>query len=125
MLRHLYAWHLDLLLLASARHKATASPSDPFPDNSPAGERLNAAFATIANESGNPELAANFRNLAERLDPYRRFEREFLDGIEGESERIVIALEARDRKELRKNLVRYHRRRQALVPQLLERLHSR
>jgi DNA-binding GntR family transcriptional regulator len=124
MLRHLYAWHLDLLLLASARHKAEASTQGPEPDNHLAYQRLNNAFARFASESGNPELAATLKNLAERLDPYRRFEQEFLDRLEDESERIIAAIRAQDRRELRNRLVRYHRRRHRIVPELLERQYA-
>lgn len=121
-LRHLYAWHLDLLLLATARRSAVQrlSPQEPEPE-SPA-EGLKAAFAEVAAGSGNPEHSAALRNVAERLAPFHAFEGEFLDALEMETEQIISAIRRRDRKALRASLVQYHRRRQKLVPELLERL---
>ena len=123
MLRHLYAWHLDLLLLAIARRRAGEGGGGEAAAAVP--ERLDAAFAQLAAASGNPEIAATLRNLTDRLEPYQRVEREFLDAVELESEQILRAIEARDGKRLRASLVHYHRRRQRIVPEILARLHER
>jgi DNA-binding GntR family transcriptional regulator len=124
MLRHLYAWHLDILLLAIARPGAERPGELPAKSEGGADERLKLAFAELATISNNPEHLAALRNAAERLEPYQRLEREFLDAVEDETEEIVAAIRARDRKALRRSLVHYHRRRQRVVPALLDKLHD-
>lgn len=118
-LRQLYAWHLDLVLLASAKRRLGTiieiSPKQP-------DDRLEAMLARLAEWAG-PELATVLANLGERLEPYRRFEIEFLDGVEVETEDIIHALGADDRRRLRNALLRYHRRRQRIVPEIIERLY--
>jgi len=122
MLRHLYAWHLDILLLAAARPQAERA-DHVLRDQPPSRpDRLAAAFAELAASSANPEHAAALRNAAERLEPYQRFEAEFLEAVETEIDEIVAAIRAQDRARLRRGLVRYHRRRQRIVPGLLARL---
>lgn len=123
MLRHLYAWHRDLLLLAATKHEITRLSDDTMISNAPAGESLherqNAVFITLARMAGNPEYVNAFEAVSERLEPIRRLEQLFLDGTEAETDEIVRALHARDRRALRTSLVRYHRRRERLVPELL------
>jgi hypothetical protein len=124
MLRHLYAWHLDILLLALARpgpeRRGELSPQSAGATD----ERLKLAFAELAASSDNPEHSVALRNAADRLEPYQHLEREFLDAVEGEIDDIVAAIRAQDRKALRRSLVHYHRRRQRVVPALLDRLHE-
>jgi DNA-binding GntR family transcriptional regulator len=120
MLRHLYAWHFDILVLATARRGAGGEPGA-----APAGEaprdRLAAVLADLAGATGNPEHLAAFRNVTERLEPFQRLEREFLDAVEPESAQIIAAVSGGDRRELRKQLARYHRRRARIVPELVAR----
>lgn len=127
-LRHLYAWHRDLILLAisgrpgrekllgEALHQALGMDS-----GSPSPERI---FTALAHASGNPEHDAAFDSAAERLKPVHRAESLLLDAAEKESAEILEALRNRDQRSLRTSLVRYHRRRQRMVPELLERLYS-
>nr|NUR37388.1 GntR family transcriptional regulator [Sphingomonas sp.] len=124
MLRHLYAWHLDILLLAIARRKAECTLHLDHVEDAPLFERLNGIFVSLAAASDNPEHGAALKTLTERLEPYNRFEREFLDAVEAETEQIASAIEANDVKSLRRALVQYHRRRDRVVPQLLARLHN-
>ena len=42
-----------------------------------------------------------------------------LNEIEKETDEILAALQMHDRKSLRRSLVRYHRRRERIIPQLL------
>jgi DNA-binding GntR family transcriptional regulator len=123
MLRQLYSWHLDILLVALARARAEAADLGALDTTAPP-DRLNAAFAEIATASGNPELAATLKNLSERLEPFERFEREFFGRLDEEIEVILQALRRGDRKALRRSLVDYHRRRQRTVPEILAKLHS-
>jgi len=126
LLRHLYAWHLDLLLLAAMRHQSMAMADhdaiNDGPNESPAHQRQNALFLALARTTGNPEHVAALEALSHRLEPVQRLERLFLDETEGETNDIVRALRSQDRKALRTGLVRYHRRRLRIVPELLARL---
>ena len=119
MLRHLYGWHLDLLLLALARRRTEPIEQRSAADAPAADRRLSATFAAIAADTGNPEHAAVLDNLAQRLEPYERLERLFLDGVEDEIAEVIAAVDGQDLKQLRRALVRYHRRRQRIVPELL------
>ena len=126
MLRHLYAWHMDLLLLAAMKHPGSApveqfTVNDDWSDAS-AHERQNALFLALARTAGNPEHVAALQALSERLEPAQRLEQFFLDETEAETNDILRALQARDRKGLRSSLIRYHRRRLRIVPELLARM---
>lgn len=125
-LRYLYAWHLDLLLLAVLKHQTMAlaqeAPVNSGRDDAPAHERQNALFLALARTAGNPEHVATLETLSHRLEPVQQLEQYFLDETESETNEIVRALRANDRKALRRSLIRYHRRRQRIVPELLSRL---
>ena len=120
LLRHLYAWHLDLLLLAVMKQRLVRADTD---SAAAAGdsllERQNALFVAIARSSANPEHVLALQALAERLEPVRRMERLVLDELETETEAIVGAIRSGERKALRAALVHYHRRRERAVPELL------
>lgn len=129
MLRHLYAWHLDLLLLAVARrHWGSAALRTPEHDliQTPASllDRQNALFLRLAEAGGNPEHLIALRTLLERMEPYQRIEEELLDATQSETEVIAAAISAGDRGALRKSLIAYHRRRARLVPDLIARIQS-
>ena len=122
MLRQLYAWHLDLLLLAVMKHRTVRNGEPALIDQrsgQSADERVNQIFRLLAKRAGNPELSLVLHSLAERLAPVQRIEKAFLDGTEKETDEIVAALRTHDRKSLRKSLVRYHRRREQIIPELL------
>jgi DNA-binding GntR family transcriptional regulator len=129
MLRHLYAWHLDLLLLATARRHWRPVSIEGSDDASALAkasqlDRQNALFLKLAETGGNPEHLLALRALIERMEPYQRFEDELLDAVQTETENIAAAISAGDRKALRKSLVAYHRRRARLVPDLIARMQS-
>ena len=124
LLRFLYGWHLDLLLLAVMKHRAARLAEDSVPaaeggDQMPLYERQNALFAALARSTGNPEHVAALETLSNRLEPVQRFEQAFLDGTEAETADILGALKREDRRALRTSLVRYHRRRVRIIPELL------
>ncbi len=125
MLRHLYAWHRDILLLAIGRQKAEHSQSafGRVMDSKPF-ETLDAVLDVLASTSDNPEHVAAFRGLTDKLGPYRQFEQEVLEAIDTELEDIVAAISRNDAKALRRALVKYHRRRERVVPRLLELAHD-
>ena len=126
MLRHLYAWHLDLLLLATAKRRLRemgAQGAEDVDNDSEASQldRQNAIFLDLAASTGNPEHLAVLRALIERMEPYQRLEAELLDAIDPETENIAAAIRSGDRKSLRKSLITYHRRRARIIPEILSR----
>lgn len=127
VLRHLYAWHLDLLLLAVMRHRSTALADEAVVNHGrselPVHQRQNALFLALARAAGNPEHGAALEALSQRLEPVRRFEQLFLDETEAETVEILRSLQAHDRKALRRSLIRYHRRRERIAPELLAALY--
>lgn len=122
MLRHLYAWHRDLLLLALAARAPFVRPTDlaldPGKPTRIAHEQ--ALFMSLAEATGNFEHAQALRSLLERLEPYQRMEGELLGQLAEEASAIALAVEQGDRRALRALLVRYHRRRSRIVPELVE-----
>lgn len=126
MLRHLYAWHFDLLLLALMKHRAAPAADETVvserQSDLPVYDRQNHLFLALARSAGNPEHVAALESATQRLEPVQRFEQMFLDETEAETKEIVEALRARDRKALRRALVRYHRRRLRIIPELLNSL---
>lgn len=128
LLRQLYEWHLDLLLLATMKHRSTAatveaaapgtvSTSDPI-------QRENDLFDRLARSSGNIEIAITLDSLKHRLQPAQRLEELYIAGTEQETNEILEAFARSDRKALRAALTRYHRRRQRIVPDLLAALYK-
>ena len=128
MLRHMYAWHRDLLLLAILNRRAELEQPDIWPDvtdETASYERRNHVFLALAQATNSPEHLIALRTLTERLEPVQRLEDARLDAVEEETAQIVAALRKRDRKALRRSLIKYHRRRERIVPELLERLYAR
>ena len=124
-LRHLYAWHRDLLLLALMRRRRIAPLHGlENPDSAPLGahEQRRALFVALARATGNPEHVLALESVAERLEPLERLEEMLLDEVEQETAAIADALRAGDMRQLRKQLLGYHRRRERIVPDLLARL---
>lgn len=123
MLRQLYGWHLDLLLLAVVKQRALGPAEEAAASISagraPPHERQNQLFLALARCAGNPEHIAALRALTERLEPVQRLEASFLDETHAETTSILEALQSHDRKALRRSLVHYHRRRERIVPALL------
>ena len=121
-LRQLYAWHRDLLLLAlSDLERTIAEPLigvEPSAD-SPPHERQKAMFLALVRSTANIEHVETFEALSDRLQPAQQLAGALVDAAGAETEEIGSALRASDRKGLRRALVRYHRRREKLVPDLL------
>lgn len=124
-LRHIYAWHRDLLLLAivnQQRNPASGLGSGPSSGDAAPHMLHNEHFLWLARTTGNPEYVLALENLIERLEPVQRLESLLLDAIEEESNVISNAIRLQDHRTLRHCLIRYHRRRARIVPELLERL---
>ncbi len=121
LLRHLYAWHLDLLLLAVVKHRADALGGELAGESLeqvPPHEVQARLFLALARAAGNPEHVAVLEGLSNRLEPIQRLEEVLLGDLESETKEIVEALRLDDRRALRGSLLRYHRRRMRLVPDL-------
>jgi DNA-binding GntR family transcriptional regulator len=126
MLRHLYGWHRDLVILAVAKHadqQLQERLARRAGVESGAGIQ-NQIFLALAKSTGNPEHAAALESLIERLAPVRRLEEVLLDALEQESADILAALAEKDRRRLRRTLIHYYRRRERIVPELLERVYA-
>jgi DNA-binding GntR family transcriptional regulator len=125
-LRHLYAWHRDLLLLAILNRRRAGREPEGETDSGDKGEeqKLSMLFLALARATGNPEHALALEAITERLAPVQRLESLLLDAVEEETGEIIEALRSADRRKLRKALLRYHRRRERIVPELIERLYA-
>lgn len=123
-LRHLYAWHRDLLFLAILNRRPALVLEAGAIETREDCERQNAVFLALVRMTGNPEHVLTFETLAERLEPVQRLAALALDAIEQETDDILAALKANDRRGLRRALVRHHRRRMQIAPELIERLYS-
>jgi DNA-binding FadR family transcriptional regulator len=73
--------------------------------------------------TGNPEHIAALETVTDRLEPVHRFETALLDAVAEETSDIADALKSGERRRLRNALLRYHRRRERIVPELLGRLY--
>lgn len=129
MLRQLYAWHRDLVLLALMNHDGQRLGDDvagaEAPPDASALERQNALFTALVQSGGNSEHLAALESLRDRLQPVQQLEEMFLDAADAETGDIAEALRTNDRRKLRRSLLRYHRRRDKLAPALLAALLSR
>jgi DNA-binding GntR family transcriptional regulator len=126
ILRQLYAWHHDLLILAILNRKTALREGDEpgEPAESALHGRRNAIFLALAQSTGNPEHLIALQAVTERLEPVQRLEDALLEAVEEETEAIVAALRSGDRTALRRSLLQYHRRRGQLVPELVGRLQA-
>ena len=116
MLRWLYLWHRDLLLLALAS-RVLRTASSPEPASEMGSGR--SSMLQMAEISGNPELAHALQSLRDRLGPFERVEAQLLDGFEEEATAIAKAMTDRNLRDLRRLLLAYHRRRARIVPDLI------
>lgn len=125
-LRHLYAWHRDLLMLALVNRRASLGKDEAERvDGANQRERQNGLFLMLARLAGNPEHLLALEAVTERLEAVQRLESDLLDAAEEETAAIASAMRSGDRKALRRALVQYHRRRERIVPELLESLRQR
>lgn len=126
-LRHLYAWHRDLLILAVV-NRWTEPPEwrgRVDLDRATPDEKRMSPFLILAQMTGNPEHVQALEAITDKLQPVRLLESALLDAADEETQQIAAALRTGDRRQLRRSLVRYHRRRERIVPELLERLYGR
>lgn len=120
-LRHLYGWHRDLLTLSLMSRKPFPANHFAAPDMDGIG-RSSALFSALVQRTGNPEHLAALRGVTARLGSVQRLESLLLDELEDEANGIIAALRSGDRRAIRRTLAQYHRRRERIVPDLVERL---
>lgn len=121
-LRHLYAWHRDLLLLVLVNRRAPGADEIAALRRSETPEPVPRLFAALVQEAGNPEHIIALEAVAERLQLIERLEPSVLGGLQDEQADFAAVFKAGDHRRLRRAIVRYHRRRIRVVPELLERL---
>lgn len=120
-LRHLYAWHRDLLMLAIMRRRPmTGLEESGSSVLQSSQEQLHSELSKLARATGNPEISFALESVRQRLEPLAGVEDLLLKEVEAESRAIVDALNSGDARLLRKRLLSYHRRRERIVPQILE-----
>lgn len=119
LLRQLYAWHLDLLLLALSRRALASEKLDLQPGETTATPVLEMLVGALGAAGINPELVYAISAARNRLAPFDAIERRLLAELEQEHEQIIGAAQRQDWRALRKALVHYHRRRSRLVPEIL------
>jgi DNA-binding GntR family transcriptional regulator len=125
-LRHLYAWHRDLLLLALVnRRAAAADPPGSREIQDAEQDKQNLLFFALARLTGNPEHLTALQELTSRMEPVQKLEAALLDRVEQETAEIALAMKESDRPRLRRALLDYHRRRERIVPELLDFLRRR
>jgi DNA-binding GntR family transcriptional regulator len=130
-LRHLYAWNMDLALLAlrSARGPVAGAeaPSAPTEASTMRAELAEAAarfFSAVGSLSANPEHGAAIAAANDRLAAPRLAEAAVLDGMAGELDQLARLLAKGDLSALRRAIAAYHRRRARAAPHILEALHG-
>lgn len=123
-LRHRYRWSAMLLDLAM---RGPAAPVDSLaaPEQADLLARTELLFLNIANLSGNPELLAAVFRLNERLRPARRVEPELFPDAEAQYASLSAALVKGDIAVLRRLVAAYHRGRERLAAEIVQRLHER
>lgn len=118
-LRHLYRWNGILLELAARAPGAQTALSD----QTELLDRTEALFLAIARRSSNPEHAAAVMRLSERLRPMRRIEADLLADAQDEIDALCALLRDDATGPLRRALAAYHRKRERLAAEIVEKLH--
>lgn len=121
-LRDMYHWSGQVLALAlrTAQRDETAAGSAVEGDRL---QRTEALFRSISAGSGSGELHAVMASLNDRLRWVRVAEGRALRGLDDELATLETAYRSGNLAELRKQLARYHRRRDRLTPEIVGTLH--
>jgi len=114
-LRDLYAWSGEIVGLIAARKSAPLLGED----DASVAEQTEALFLALVDASGNREHKKAVAQLNERLAPFRRAEPALLPDLAEELAALRAVASNSPRADLVRSVARYHKRRVALVPQLL------
>lgn len=118
-LRHLYRWNWTLLDLAARVSGADTALSEA----TELLDRTEVLFLALARRPGNPEHSAAVSRLNERLRPMRRVEIDLLTEAQAEMDEFSVLMSGGAGAALRRALSAYHRKRERLAPEIVERLH--
>jgi hypothetical protein len=119
-LRQLYAWQEELVLLAlraSERSRTGNRGLSLEMENSE--DPAASLFLSIAKTAGNAERTATLANVIDRLGPTRALEPRLLGDTKEEADSLRTTATHDDPRALRGALLRYHRRRQRAVPDIV------
>jgi DNA-binding FadR family transcriptional regulator len=123
-LRHLYAWNLQVLVLALSLappdHGLWSGVERAFVGGMSAADRSSTLFGLIAEQSGNREHPQVMAGLNARMARVRRAELVALVDAEPECAALVNEILVGSHATLRKSLTRYHDRRLRAVPEIIE-----
>lgn len=115
-LRALYAWNGELLAWALRRQPAPRDIAGFTPEIQPDTAPL---FLALARATGDPELERAIVASGERLSAFRAAEIAVLPDVEQETNRLAHSLGDTDRRQARRELTAYHKRRIRAVPQIV------
>lgn len=124
VLRQLYGWQADLLRLALAHHRPEAQTEIPSchsleEGTSPTSTDL---FIELGRASRNGELLAALSNACDRVGPAALLEGRFMPDLEEELDKLRNLIKEGDIPGLRSAVNAYQKRRERIVPQLVEAL---
>lgn len=125
-LRQLYRWHGTLLDLATRAPPSSLSPASPAQTDGAdlVLLRTEMLFIAIGARAGNADHLAAIARAGERLRPVRRIELQIIADTGAELDGIAARLGAGQGAPLRQAIVRYHRRRERLAPDIVAALHA-
>ena len=123
-LRHLYRWNAALLDMAIRARGVRPMGDPPVSGDGDPLTRIEVLFLAIAGRSGNPEHVAAVLRVAERLRPARRVEFELEIGGAEEARELAGRVAEQAPGPLRRAVMTYHRRRERLAAEIVERLHQ-
>lgn len=118
-LRHLYRWNAALLDLAARVTGATSA----LPEETELLDRTETLFLAIARRPGNPEHVTAVARLSERLRPMRHIEAILVADARSELDELSASFSDDAGGPLRRALAAYHRRRERIAADIVERLH--
>jgi DNA-binding transcriptional MocR family regulator len=126
-LRHLYRWHFALLNLAIRAPPSIQGALPPRPtggDDEAMPARTENLFLAIVARAGNHEHLAALARAGDRLRPARHVECRLLADGGAELDELSRLHGDGEAPPLRKAILRYHRRRERLTPEIVAALHD-
>ena len=124
LLRQLYGWQADLVRLCIAHQRPDQRGPVQHPQAASERAAANAAdlFIELGRMSGNWELMVALANACDRLGPAMLLEGRFISDLADEFENLRGLVSTVDLPSLKSAVASYGRRRERVVPQLVEAL---